>query len=251
MSTFAAESGHWYEQDGTPRYTVPAKKGGTRPTTIRDARILGLVPSVTTIIRCAAAPGLERWKAEQLLLAALTMPRLPDEPEAMWRARVQKDSQEEGRKAAERGTQIHAAIEAHYRGLATSSGEEFGAWVDHVVGGIGAWFGPQAWGAERSFAHPLGYGGKVDLHSPAVLLDFKSKDTLDGVRLYDEHLMQLAAYAKGLGLEKPRAGIVFVHRRIPAATCLEVSDDELVRGWKMFRSLLDYWRAANDFGGAA
>jgi hypothetical protein len=74
LMTHAAESLHWYDRDGKPAYTVKAKDGSDRPATLRDARKLNLVPSVTTIIRCAAAPGLELWKANQLMMAALTLP---------------------------------------------------------------------------------------------------------------------------------------------------------------------------------
>ena len=74
QTAFAAESGHWYKADGTPAYTVLAKSGAERPTTLRDARTLNLYPSVTTIIRLAAAPGLERWKLNQFGLALLTLP---------------------------------------------------------------------------------------------------------------------------------------------------------------------------------
>ena len=50
------------------------------------------------------APQLERWKRNQVLLAALTLPRQPDEQETAWLARVESDWQEQGKKAAERGT---------------------------------------------------------------------------------------------------------------------------------------------------
>ena len=91
--THASESMHWYGRDGSPQYQLIGANGKERPPTLRDARKLGLVPSVTSIIRCAAAPGLERWKQEQVLMAALTLPRNPDEPEAIWLRRVMQDSQ--------------------------------------------------------------------------------------------------------------------------------------------------------------
>ena len=85
MTTIIARSSealtHWYGKDGSPRYTVTAKDGSDRPTTLRDARKLSLVPSVTTILKVAAKPGLEMWKLEQMLLAALTLPQRPDEDE--------------------------------------------------------------------------------------------------------------------------------------------------------------------------
>ena len=73
--THASQGQHWYDRDGTPRYEVRAKDGSMRPATLRDARKFGWYPGVTSIIKCAAAPGLERWKAEQTILSALTLPR--------------------------------------------------------------------------------------------------------------------------------------------------------------------------------
>ena len=49
----ASESNHWYTRDGVPQYTVEAKKGGQRNTTLRDARVMNLVPSVTTVLNVA------------------------------------------------------------------------------------------------------------------------------------------------------------------------------------------------------
>jgi hypothetical protein len=245
MKSWASQSGHFYTRSGEPAYEVPAKKGGMKPTTIREARELGLVPSVTSIIRCASSFGLERWKAEQLLHAGLTLPHVEGESEADWIARVWKDSQETAKKAAERGTEIHAAVETFYRGGMPPA--ESRAWVITTSNVVRGWFGEQAWSAEKSFAHPLGYGGKVDLHSAEVVIDFKTKDSLDGVRLYDEHLMQLAAYDHGVSEPPKRCGIVFIHRTEPKVTIIEASQEELSRGWRMFRALLDYWYAANDF----
>src|SRR5688572_6095946 len=163
------------------------KNGQERATTLRDARTMNLVPSVTTIIRCAAAFGLERWKAEQVLMAGLTLPRLDGEDEKAWIGRVWDDSKEQGKKAAERGTAIHAAIEGSFQGLTPS--DEFKPYVDGALEVLKA-LGTQKWQHEKSFASPLGYGGKVDLHSPDIVLDFKTKDgDLSKVECYDEHYM--------------------------------------------------------------
>jgi hypothetical protein len=64
----ASESNHWYTRSGVPQYTVEAKKGGPRNTTLRDARAMGLVPSVTTILNIIAKPGLTLWLQQQVLL---------------------------------------------------------------------------------------------------------------------------------------------------------------------------------------
>ena len=108
----AAESTHWYTRDGLPMYTVPSKKDGSpRNTTLRDARELNLIPSVTTILNVAAKPGLTAWLQEQAILAALTLPRDEDEPESVWLKRVVQDSKQQGKDAADKGTEIHEAIQ--------------------------------------------------------------------------------------------------------------------------------------------
>lgn len=246
--TYAAESGHWYAKDGTPAYEVEGKTG-LRPTTLRDARKLNLYPSVTTIIKCAAAPGLERWKAEQLLLAALTLPRKEGEAEKDWLDRVRRDSGEQARQAAEEGTKIHAAIEQRLLGRPFDS-----AYQQHVTGALRALdeaCGSQEWSPEKSFTDPHhGYGGKVDLHSSKWVVDFKGKDfgPDDKHALYENHTMQLAAYANGLMLPEARGGIVFVSRSVPGlAKFVEATKDQMEQGWEMFESLLSFWRAQKGY----
>lgn len=247
--TRAAESTHFYTRSGEPAYTVTAKAGHERPTTVADARKLGLVPSVTTVMQCAAKPALERWKAEQLMLAALTLPRHDGEPEKDWLARVIHDSKETARKASERGTAVHASLQNHFEcGAADSQFYEHckgtrKALLDH--------FGDIPWFVEASFAHPLGFGGKVDIHSPMeVVCDFKTKEFEDTKKLetYSEHAMQLAAYRVGLGLPQARCAIVYVSVTNPGLVKLiEIQEKELTAGWKMFYSLLQYWKAKTGF----
>ena len=76
---FTSESGHWYDQDGEPMYTIIGANGKERNTTLRDAKSLGLVPSVTTIIGMIAKPSLENWKIDQALKSALSLERYEDE----------------------------------------------------------------------------------------------------------------------------------------------------------------------------
>lgn len=246
--TRAAESTHWYGRGGEPQYEVPAAKGGMRPTTLRDARKLGLVPSVTTIIRCAAAPGLETWKQQQVLLSALTLPRLQNEPESDWLERVMSDSREQGKKAAERGTAIHAAIQGHYEGEPPHP--DHWEYVKGCATRIEDHFGKQEWVAEASFAHALGFGGKVDLHCSIAVIDAKTKEFgPDAKKLaWDEHRMQIAAYRVGLGIPKARGGNVFVSVNNPGLSVIhEWTEEELEEGWTMFSGLLQYWQAKSGY----
>lgn len=238
-----AESTHWYTKDGIPAYQVKGKNGKMRNTTLRDARSEGYLPSVTTIIGCAAKPGLDRWKQEQVLLAALTTERVVGETESEYLSRIMEDSREQGRKAAERGTAIHESIERFYSDRKVSDN------LDHVRGvesALTAHFSNSEWLAEKSFGSSLGFGGKTDLCAPGIVVDVKtkefSKDKLP--EAYDEHLMQLAAYREGLEMPEARCANLFVSANNPGLVHLvEWTQDDLEKGWAMFEGLLNYWYA--------
>lgn len=244
----AAESTHWYTRTGDPMYTVPSKKDGSqRPTTLRDARERNLVPSVTTILNIAAKPGLNVWLQEQAILAALTLPRLSDEPESVWLKRVVQDSKSQARDAADLGTEIHTAVQGFYEGKRASA---FPIHVQTCTKAIEGHYGARNWVAERAFAHEMGFGGKVDLHSEGIVIDIKTKDFSDPSKVvpYDEHLMQLAAYRVGLGMPEARCANVFISRTTPdLAVVTEWAEEDLQRGWKMFTALLSFWQYKNQY----
>lgn len=255
--THAAESLHWYDRQGKPAYTVKAKDGSDRPATLRDARKLNLVPSVTAIIKCAAAPGLQYWMQKQVMLAALTLPKVAGETEDAYLARILEDSRAQAKKAAERGTAIHAAIQGSYEGK--HPGEEY---LRHTLAAdaeITKWLQKPSGlvvEAEKSFSHSLGFGGKVDLiidPPSSAVIDFKTKefDTTADLKTWDEHHMQLAAYRHGLGLERARCAIVYVSTTVPGlAKLIEIPEQELQRGWTCFYSLLHFWQAKNTYKSA-
>lgn len=243
--THAAEWGHWYFKDGKPAFEVPSADGKKMvEPDIRHARKIGLLPSVTTIIREAAKPGLERWKIQQGILAALTLPRSDGEPLDAFAERAMRDSQEQAKMAAERGTAIHAAIQGHYEGIQPDPD----LWP-HIKGAIEAVtdkYRTQRWKPEQSFASLLGFGGKVDLSAPDLVLDFKTKEFYDTEKklAWDEQCIQLSAYREGLGMPAATCANVFVSTTVPGLVHVhEWTDDELQRGWKMFRALLYYFYA--------
>lgn len=255
----ASESNHWYTRDGVPMYTVEAKKGGQRATTLRDARTMNLVPSVTTILNVAAKPALLAWMQQQVLYAALTLPRRPDEPEKDYIDRIISDSKEQGKAAADAGTDIHASIQGHYENQPTGKHQES---VDACVQSIKNYFGDHQWVSERAFAHEAGFGGKCDLFVPVtsnwqtthdpdfhgIVVDIKTKEFTDPSKVegYDEHLMQLAAYRVGLGIPKARCANVFVSRNVPGLVVVkEWSLEDLDSGWEMFMHLLAFWQLKN------
>jgi len=254
----SAESVHWYGQDGSPQYTVKAKDGSDRPTTLRDARKFNLVPSVTTVMKIMAKPGLEVWKNEQLLLAALTLPKRPDESEKDFIARIVFDSKETGKQAAERGTRIHESIEKWYGGNKKVEHPEIAKAFEETVFNHFKTHPFQPWKTERSFSSNLGFGGKVDMYCEpdesaptGIVIDAKTKDfgPEDKVEGYDEHVMQLASYRYGLNLTHARCANVFVSRtHIGLIKVVEWSEEDLLKGWEMFKCLLQFWKLKNNFG---
>lgn len=245
----ASESQHWYTQQGAPMYTVTGKNGKERNTTLRDARTMDLVPSVTSILNVAAKPALNIWIQRQVLLAALTLPRLPDEAEDVYLERIISDSKAQGRAAADEGTAIHESIQKFYE----NKPHNHPVHVEHCNRAIVNRFGEQKWISEASFAHKLGFGGKVDMFCDGVVIDIKTKEFDDAskVMAYDEHLMQLAAYRIGLGLLSAVCANVFVSRNVPSLCVVHVwSEDELQRGWQMFQNLLAFWKLKNKFEAA-
>ena len=237
------DTGHWYTKDGAPAYTIEGKTG-VRSTTLRDARKLGLLPSVTTINGMLSKAGLDTWKQQQVLLAALTLPRMEGEPEQEWLSRVMQDSKATGREAAERGTTIHAVIEAYFDQVYMP---EKPPYLDAIDSTLKRTFGEQLWLPEKSFGHPLGFGGKCDLMAKSgFIVDFKTKDTdLDKVDVYFEHEMQLAAYREGLGVPNARCAIIFVNGTTNQVKLIEIEEQKLQNSWECFQHLLRVYQIKN------
>jgi hypothetical protein len=242
---------HWYGRDGAPRYEVLAASGLPRATTLSDARKRGYVPSVTTVLGVLAKPALETWKVKQGILAALTLPRQPEECDDTYLARVLTDSQQQAKNAAEEGTRIHDACEGYFKRRPIPL--RYAMHVEAVSEEIERLFpGVNDWVAELSFAHPMGFGGKVDLHSPStgIVIDYKGKDGdfTDGKKLaYDQH-WQLAAYQVGLGLPRNVCANLFVSRTHPGKVASHVWRKESVDdGWGVFESALETWKRLRKF----
>jgi hypothetical protein len=240
------ESGHYYLRDGSPCYEQPTKAGGMRGINLRWDRHLGLVPSVTTVLQVLAKPQLEMWKVRQGILAALTLARNDGECDDDYLARVMADSKEQAKAAAEEGTRIHDAIEQSFIGGKVQA--QYERHVNATRTLIRELF-PDVydWTAEASFAHPSGYGGKVDLHSPStgIVIDYKGKDGdfSDKKKLaYDQHY-QLAAYQYGLQLPTNVCANIFVSRTHPGCVAHHLwTADELADGLGIFTDSLTLWK---------
>ena len=244
---FKSESGHWYTQEGEPMYTIVGANGKERNTTLRDARKEQLVPSVTTVLSMVAKPSLENWKINQALNSALTLQKDEDESLDEFAYRCKQDSKRIGQEAAEKGTQIHALIEQGFLGEGTSKPyKAIKKFLDKN-------FPKEEWIAEDSFCADLGYGGKIDLYSKSgIFVDFKTKDNLEGKDpsklVYDEHGMQLSAYAQGCGFDDVERVSIFVDREDTELIACHIWDrDSQTKHREMFNSILTYWKLVKNY----
>ena len=241
----ASEAGHWYNQHGEPCYTICGANGKMRNTTLRDARKHGFVPSVTTILGVADKPALTAWKVDQALMAALTLPRVDGESLDDFKKRAAMDAKQQAIDAADEGTRIHGAIEASYRGEDVPL--QYVETVSAVRKAVSEAFPNNNWLPEKSFCSPMGYGGKVDLHSPCVVADFKTKEFGPGDKViaYDEQIMQLDAYRHGLGYPAATMANVYVSRTHPGEVRVIVHEDG--NHFERFTLLLQYWKLSKGY----
>ena len=242
MSDYVAEAGHWYDHEGKPAYTQVVKtgkrKGEDRSTTLRDARKLGLVPSVTTINGILDKPALTHWLIKEATAKALAKERGEEYFED---------------NSAEVGSAIHAAIEEWV--VHRSIEKEYIDYAE-IVQSVLISLRSANPVVERSFTSPLGYGGAVDFHDKEanIIIDFKTKklseeDVLKGKKLhYDEHAMQLAAYRKGLDMPTAKCYNLFLSRTDPKVFVLhEWEEEEIQRGEEMFLASFYLWKKMKRF----
>jgi hypothetical protein len=195
------QAAHWYKPDGTACHTIIGKNGKERNTDLRDARKLGLYPSVTTILKVMAKPGLQAWIVEQGILSALTLPRTEGEPLDAFAARVATDMDAQRDQAANLGTLIHDAIKSWLNGLMPDSS------MEGYVEGFRKW-------AHENNVKPIcterhmtsgewGFAGQTDLFAEVngrrLVVDYKSQKFKNGKpAFYEDWPIQLSAYARML-----------------------------------------------------
>lgn len=253
----ASEGGHWYQRDGAPCYNIIGANGAERKATLADARKLGLVPGVSSILKMAAAPALTDWLIRETIKRCGKSAINPMESVDAYVERMQRKADEGRDIRLDTGKAVHAALEDAYKGEPVPG--EYRAHVTAAQGAIRQAFpGVTDWVTERAFAHPLGYGGRCDMYSPShrIVVDFKTKedftDPTDRRRfIYDEHTMQLAAYAQGLGVAGGRTANLFLSLAEPGKVAFfEHDTNEMSRGWEMFLCLLDYWKLSKRYNSA-
>lgn len=248
---------HWYNKKGDCVYTVPyadASKG-MRDTTMGDARKLKLVPSVTTIIGQLDKPAVTQWRINNILEECY-ITNIQDTLDGVeYKKEVLKHVKKREEMAPKLGSKVHDELEQWYK---SGANDQLNERIAPTVFTVREQIGKVDYIPEVSFAHSLGFGGKVDLHWKAeskqhlgIVLDFKTKDTLDRKKMkgYSEHIMQLAAYRHGLGVDYAECFNVFISTQdFNIIEVVQYKESELERHWEMFKCLLKYWQLSNKFG---
>jgi hypothetical protein len=231
-------SQHWYDRDGKPCHGAD----------LRTARKAGLLPSVTTVLKCWPQDNLTRWKNEQLVIAAITTPRIPNEPDDAFISRILGFADEEARNAADVGTRRHDLIEDYNKGinLREVPGDDipfikpYMDWFDTSVAGIVF--------AEEIVTNPaLGYAGKLDLlatmkDGSVAVVDVKNRKN---PKCYDTDAAQLAAYGEVVNADKCIS--VILGTQEPSILVREWEPMERREAWQNFTLCLELWKRSKNY----
>jgi hypothetical protein len=255
MNLIKPRASHWYKQeDGLllPKYEVPnkSKPGMMRKTTLADAKKGNYWPSITNVLGVLNKPALTNWLITQGILAALTLPRKPDESEDQFADRVVTDMDTEGATAREFGTRIHDALDARLQGMSIPADEdpvvtpylkEVWAWMqENVINVIDT---------EYYVGNPrVCVAGRLDVKAelrewPKAILDFKTQKVRNGkAAFYDEWPLQLAAYAQCDNEPDALLISVVIDSVHPGPCYVKAWDyNQRERHWQLFQNAFELW----------
>ena len=240
---------HWYTKEGAPCHTVPAKDGEHRNTTLRDARKMGLLPSVTGVLGIIGKESLVSWRIKQALYASLGLPKQEDEAPDYWAKRCIAMSEKSRDDAAVSGSRIHEAIEHGMQNLPYV--EDMKPFVEPVIETFKQ--KPiEILDYEITMANTeYGYAGTSDLtfqwSAGYGICDHKTRNTTEGKPFakYETEPLQLAAYYVSAFGEQSIDSAMLVNCLISRT---EPGRHEFVKvenpraAWEAFKACLTLWK---------
>lgn len=246
---------HWYTSDGRPWHTMPQTgDDGCRPTTLRDARKMGLFPSVTGILSVIDKPNLGTWKMRQVAMRSHGVTRGLRENELAWADRMIEAAMAQVRQAAAMGSRIHRALDMAVSGQYCDPN----LWV--FVRPVLEWLaatGITIVGTEQVVVNRVeGYGGSTDLqfvwghnNRRRGCIDYKTRKTIPGqpIKPYETEAMQLIAYCKAEWPETPAEEFLCANAIISTTEPgrMEVVKHDPIKlpaAWDAFRGAAAVWR---------
>jgi hypothetical protein len=250
--------GHWYTVDGRAMHTVVGKNGSERPTTLRDARQLNLIPSVTTIMRVLEKPQLTDWKVRNAVVAAVLTTRLVGETDEQLVERILTNAEGSVTLAQDFGTALHDLMERRALSPEALSApfvdKELRPWfpfIEEFYKGI-----REVVRCESTVVGD-GYAGRIDLlarreDDSLALFDFKTSKWKQGkANFYPEHCRQLAAYQRvlqdqfGEPIDCINVGINSLNPE--QFQTRKWKGEELESGFNVFSLTLKLWQTINNY----
>jgi len=193
-----SSGGHWYYPDATPCHQVAKRDGEMRNTNLRDARKLGLLPSVTGILGIIGKESLVSWRIKQALYSSLGLPKTDDETPDYWAKRCIAMSDKAKEDAAVSGSRIHDALEKALTNMPYP--DELKVFVEPVAQGFKE-KEIEITALEKTMTSvEYGYAGTCDMmfewKSGKGICDHKTRNTTEGKPFakYETEPMQLASY---------------------------------------------------------
>lgn len=242
------EKAHWYSPEGAPMHDAD----------LRQARKLGLFPSVTSVLSVWPKPALDNYKIESGILAALTLPRLAGETDDQFAHRVVDDSHAHRSAAATFGKSLHDVCQRLACGQVKigdltddvpclEHARLFWDWFQDTV--------THVYSAETvAVSKRYGYAGTYDLAADTkewgrVLFDWKTQGVKDkGPRFWDTWAFQLSAYEGAIhetapGLIETRISVIIDSGK-PSPPAVQVWTEDAM---PQFLSCLNLWRLSKKY----
>lgn len=246
--------GHWYTPEGVPQYEA----------TLREARKQNLYPSPTSILGIMHSSGLERWKVNQAIAAAIEVPRGAAEAEDAYGARLAERAEQLRNQAAELGTLVHDGIEKMISGRLWDEGQPilqvFHEWSrDNIKA--------HEWTERVLVNHQLGVAGKADalvyftgeaakiVGEAPCLVDWKTqrmkknraKNPVYKPNYYNKWVMQLAFYASCEMVPPPIVSVA-INTTEPETPYLKLwTEEERESALIAFKAALALWQYEKNY----
>lgn len=197
--------GKYYGHDLRPIYEVPSKDGTKMVrVTIRHAKEMGLLYSVSRILEEHASYELVEYQKEQVALAAIEYPydypdKSPDNVSA-YVAKLKAKADEFRTVTAERGKEIHGAIERYFKSMPVDTSDPVIATaISEIEAKLADWGMLEVTNEKAIGGKEFGCVGTPDLVAKCSdgvvrIVDIKTTDLAKFKAPYTKWLLQLGAY---------------------------------------------------------
>lgn len=250
---------HYYDPATLQLLGPVATKDGWREPTLRDARKVNAVPSVTTVLQLLRQIGLDKWKMERIAKAAYEIGRRgePFDFSILWGIAM-----EPADTAADFGTEVHAGISCWLNNLEFHTSNipvlrvvnEFVTWAKSRRGAVRLQDQITFSVSEKVFVNSeWGVAGTADLlgtyAGDDAIFDIKTQEWGKGEKpnFYHEWALQLSGYVLGLGLPQETRRLSIVLNRSTPGDIIVREWPDVARWDQAWRSVLRSWQLINNY----